>query len=1117
MGWRALFHRSAAAAALSIGAVATTAFAQAETLLLRQPSLGERHIAFIYAGDVWVADRSGANPRRLTTHPADERQPHLSPDGAWIAFTSNAEQNADVYVVPVAGGQPKRLTYHPGADIAQGWTADGRVLFSSARAVNHGRSAQAYAIAPDATFPEKLMEARFFSGDFDDSGARLAFLPFGPAYNALYGGTSGWRQHRGGTTPSITILDVKAQSAVQIPGERLNDLNPMWVGGQVYFLSDRDGISLALHRFDPASGQVDKVASAAPWDMRWASAHGQTIAFEAGGRLHLFDVAAGTTQALAISLAADAAQIAPRWEDLARNFEDFSLSPTGQRALISARGEAFTVPTGKDGSTRNVTASGSLREYTPLWSPDGAQIALIVDDGKGQRLRLIDQKGLAPPRDIALPSAGAFHRLGTWTSDGKHIVFEDNNLNLYLAEIASGAIKTIDSHARFAAFNPASSPDGAWIAYVREQSNGFGAIQLYEIATGRKIQVGDGLADQDAPVFSRDGAYLYFAASVNHGPAQFGLNMQSRERPQRYGLYAAVLSKDGASPFLRKAADEEVKSAETPAVAAEPARGRNRAANGAAANAAPEAKADKPKATKVDSDGLSARIVAFPLAERAYGALMVGEDNALYYIDGRQPGASYDPPGSTPGAENRLMRYDFAKREASPALTGVLAASISRDGKKILLQPGPNRLAIADIGATLKPEPLNLGDLRAKIYPREEWAFIFDETWRMEREYFYAENLHGLDWTAIGARYRPLLGHVTRREDLNALLAEMIGEMQVGHNRIGGGDVHQETPAPVGLLGADYSVAQGHYRFEKIYAGEQWTPFLRAPLGQPGLNVKAGDFLIAINGRDLTSADNIHAAMQGTVDKQTILLVNDRPSRDGAREITVEPIANEQQLRLWSWVETNRREVLARSNGRVGYVYLPNTAEAGFDLFNRMYYAQAHLDGIIFDERANGGGQAADYVVDVLSAGYLGGWRYRAGIPNNTPTAGHYGPKVMLIDQDAGSGGDFLPYAFRRREIGPLIGKRTWGGLIGISANPALVDGGNLTVPYFRFYSPEGEWRIENEGTPPDIDVALDPVATNQGRDTQLERGLAEVLRALEGKGPQARLTAPPLPTEPGK
>jgi tricorn protease len=493
------------------------------------------------------------------------------------------------------------------------------------------------------------------------------------------------------------------------------------------------------------------------------------------------------------------------------------------------------------------------------------------------------------------------------------------------------------------------------------------------------------------------------------------------------------------------------------------------------------------------------------------------KDGALYYMDYAQPGAENTPPGESAEAANRLMRFDFEEREASTVQAGINGFILAADGETALFNMAGGGWRHGALGESLDLEGVSTSDMRLRVEPQLEWTHIFNEAWRMERAYFYDANLQGLDWEGVRARYAPLLEHVGRREDLNVLMQEMIGEMQAGHNNVGGGDVHRDTPVSTGMLGADFEIASNRYRIAKIYSGENWNPFLRGPLAAPGLGVSEGDFILAINGADLTASDNIFSRLQGLSGEQVTLTISSDARGREPRDVVIETISNEGGLRLWDWVEGNRRYVEEQTEGRVGYVYLPNTAGAGYDLFNRMYYAQANRDGIIFDERSNGGGQAADYITDVLSPFHLSGWRDRDGMAYNTPAGAHYGPKVMLIDQDAGSGGDYLPYSFRRRGVGPLIGTRTWGGLIGISANPQLIDGGFLTVPFFRFYTPEGEWTIENEGVAPDIEVQLDPVLYNDGQDSQLDRAIAETERLIEeADTPSVPLTLPEPPTEPG-
>jgi tricorn protease len=1072
------------------------ALAQDETLLLRDPAISAQKIAFVYAGDLWTAGRDGSNPRRLTSSLVDETNPIFSPDGSMIAYTANYENNNDVYVISAAGGQPKRLTWRSGNDVALDWTPDGRaVAFSSQRETNHGRSAQLYHVSVSGGLPEKQMAARIFRGQYNASGSRFAYIPFGPAYNGLYGGTSGWRGYRGGASPSVIIMDMAANTATEISGERVNDIEPMWVGDDLYFISDREDKVLNIFRYDPANGAAVKVSSEAAWDIRAADAQDGVIIYEAGGRLKTLDVSSGAVSELRISIRPDLPQLRPQWKDASKTVEAFDLSPTGKRVAITARGDVYTVPV-EDGSTRNLTATDGAREYTALWSPDGKRLAYVDASAGDQVLVIVDQQGGGAKR---FPLGSDFYSLLDWGGQGQRIAYTNNKLQLFTIDAASGARTLISTSAHRDDIEADFSPDGRWLAYTEEQANFNRALKLYDFDAGRSHNVGDAFADASSPAFSPDGEHLYFAASTNSGPAQVFLDMSTQERPYRAGIYAAVLASDGASPVKPETGDEG--GPEEPKEEDDDKKKDEK---------------EKTKATRIDVAGLSNRIVALPVAERNYSHLAVAKDGALYYIRNVQPGAVNTPPGEEEADENQLVRFKFDDREEETVMPGVTAMAISAKGEHIIVQKPDGTLLTAEIGEKLEAEPLKLGDVKAMVDPRDEWAQIFDEAWRMQKAYFYDPNLHGLDWQAVYDRYKPLVDHVGRREDLSALIVEMIGEMQVGHNRSGGGDIHREAEANAGLLGADLAPANGRTRIVKIYDGENWNPFVNAPLAAPGLNVNEGDYILAVNGRSLGASGNIFEFLQGTAGKQTTLRISSDPGGRNARDVVVEPVSNETQMRLWAWVEDNRRAVDKATNGRVGYVYLPNTAGAGFTFFNRMFFPQIDKDAMIIDERSNGGGQAANYITDVLSRTYLSGWKDFAGQDFQTPGGAMYGPKVMLIDQDAGSGGDFLPYSFRTMNIGPLIGTRTWGGLIGISANPQLMDGGFLTVPYFRFYDVNHRWTVENEGVAPDIVSKLDPVAANAGRDAQLERAIAETQRLMETNPSPVPRTAPPYPTRLG-
>jgi tricorn protease len=1105
------------------------AHAAEPTLMLRQPAVSRDHLAFVYAGDLWLADRSGANARRLTTHAASEFSPRFSPDGRSIAFSASYDGNTDVYVIGLDGGQPKRLTWHPTPDIVSGWSPDGkRVLFASPREVLNNRSNQLYEVSVDGGYERQVMKAVAWEGAWSADGKQLAYRP----YNAAYAGVSGWRQSRGGSTPPVWVMDMASQKWEQIPHVNATDSAPVWAGGEVVFISDRADGAANLFAFNPATKALRQLTHETQWDVRSVDATGTTLVYETGGRIKQIELAGADVsqpKLLDIQLASIAPQARPQWKDAGKAITSAQLSATGKRVVVSARGEVFTVPV-KDGTVRNLTETPGVREKDALWSADGKRVAYISDaPGMRHELVLQPQTGLGVTERIALPRDGYF-TLADWSPDGNHLVLLDNHLNLYRLGLAAGPQRAqlvkIATDVRRSAVEASFSPDSRWLAYTSSGDNYFGRIVLHEIATGRNHVVTDGLAHAGNPAFSAKGDYLYFTASINSGPSQVGLDLSTQERPRRAGLYALVLAADGKSPLAPKAGDEDgkkdekkddgdKKSDDKKSDAKADAKKDDKKADDKKAD--DKARPEPVKPIKVDLDGLAERIVALPVAERNYGNLAVASDGALFYLQRQQPGASVEPPNAERRATAELWRFDFDERKPKLLRTGVADFSLSEDRKKMLLTVAGGKLEVGDANDKGESKPLDLSGLRSRVDPRAEWKQIFDEAWWMEKEFFYDPALHGLDWQGVYNRYLPQLAHVQRREDLNDLLVQMIGELQVGHNRTGGGDVFQEPAVAVGLLGADFTVEQGRYRIARLYPGDRLSPSLRSPLTVPGLAVKEGDFILAINGHELDGKTNpivnLYALLENTVGKQVVVAIAQDASGKGRREITIEPIANDSLLRRWAWIEGNRKKVLEKSGGKVAYVYMPDTAGQGFEHFNRMFFGQIDKQALIVDDRKNGGGQAANYVTELLSRPYLASWKDRDGLVFDTPGGAIYGPKAMLIDQDAGSGGDFMPYAFKRVGLGPLIGKRTWGGLIGISVNPPLIDGAFLTVPFFRFYTPEGEWRIENEGVSPDIDVELDPAAVNRGEDTQLDAAIADVLKRLEAWKPIQRKAAPAAAT----
>jgi tricorn protease len=1066
-----------------------TSHSSEQTLLLRQPAMSKDHITFVYGGDIWLANRKGNNVRRLSSHPAIESHPKFSPDGQWIAFSANYDNNVDVYVIPVQGGQPKRLTWHPEDDIVNGWTPEGQhIVFTSAREILNSRSQQIYHISRKGGFPNKLMEGVVAQGTWSEDGKRFAYNPYVPAYQR----SSGWRQHRGGSTPPIWIIDPGTQQVEKIPHVRANDTNPMWIGNDVYFISDRNSGAANLFRYNTGNQQLSQLTHETVWDIRHADAYGKKIIYEVGGRLKELDVKQLNEKEIVVSIKADSPQLRAQWKDAEKTIQNIALSPTGKRALISARGEVFTVPI-KEGSTRNLTNSAGVREKDATWSPKGDKIAYISDSEGKQRLTIINQSGMGESKSYPLGESAYFYLLSL-TADAEHAIVEDNHLNLYAINLNSGKRVLVATDSRRDDPQPALSPDGKWLAYRHLGENYFGDIILYHFESGKHTKLTNGMVHTASPSFSKDGKYLYFMASTNAGPGRLEFNMSSQERPIRQGIYAVILEKAGKSPVF-------LESDEEPAY-----KQGNDKKNG---------DEDKPETpvVAIDINGIKQRIVALPIPERNYGRLSSADDGSLYYMEYMQPGVSQDLPGTDTEASSTLHRFDFETKESNVVKEKMSDYVLSFDGKHLLIKAEKEQLLQGEIKEKLDLKPVALDGLKTFIDPRKEWAHIFDETWRMERDFFYDEKMHGLDWKKIKQRYQALLPYVSTREDLNLLLVEMIAELQVGHNRISGGDTHREKTIQVGLLGADLRVENGYYRIKTIYSGDQWSPFLEAPLAEPDLDVSEGDYILAVNGVPIGPRENIYSRFEDTAGKQITLTINSRAQEKDARDIVVKPVKNDNLLRRWYWVEKNRQYVDKKTQGRVGYIYLPDTGDGGFKYFNRMFFAQADKEALIIDERRNDGGQAANYITNLLSQHYLAGWKDRDGLTMHTPTGAVYGPKVMLIDQDAGSGGDFLPYSFRSMKLGPLIGTTTWGGLIGISANPELIDGGDLVVPHFRFFTPEGQWAIENEGVSPDIEVQLETVDVNKGIDTQLERAIVEIQAQLKTYTPVIQKTAPVPPT----
>ena len=804
----------------------------------------------------------------------------------------------------------------------------------------------------------------------------------------------------------------------------------------------------------------------------------------------------------------------PHYERASLSIRNADISPTGVRAVFEARGDIFTVPA-KKGDIRNLTQTPAACERDPAWSPDGKWIAYLSDAGGEYQLMIREQSGFEEPKAIS-PGDPSFYYSPKWSPDSQKILYVDKRLHLFYLTLEKKepiliATDTYDHIQR--SFDPVWSPDGKWIAYLKRLDSGMRAVCLYELASGKSHQVTDGLSDAESPCFSRDGQYLFFAASTSVGLNVGWQDMSSYERPIRKNLYVVVLNKQKPSPFAPESDEETIKTEEKPGESRKPApkaeakkkTGEAKTGEGKSAQGQ-----KKPVEVRIDLDNVSQRILALPLPARNYGELQTAADGKLFYLvlsERTHQEAGVNPEGHT------LYRFDMKERKDKPFMEKVRSYWVSHDGKSLLYQGPLSSFGIVPTAGEPKPGDgrLDLARMEIRVVPQAEWTQMFDEAWRIERDFFYAANMHGADWPAIREKYRPFLTHVGHRSDLNFLFGEMFGELVVGHAYVSGGDMPESDRVAVGLLAADYEIVDGFYRFKRIYSGENWNPDLRAPLTEPGVAVSQGDYLLAVNGRPLKAPTNIYSLFEKTADRQAVLKINSKPTLQGARTVTVVPIADESALRNRDWIEDNRRKVEEMSKGRVAYVYMPNTAEAGYTYFNRYYFAQLSHEAVVIDERFNGGGSLADYIIDMLSRPVLCFWATRDGKPFSTPGASLYGPKVMIINEYAGSGGDAMPLFFRRRGLGPLVGKRTWGGLVGIYNYPALMDGGRVTAPRMAIFSPDGKWEVENEGIPPDVEVEMTPKLVIAGRDPQLEKAVEVALDELK-KNPVKRPPRPPYP-----
>jgi len=1095
---------------LSLMATELLAINTADTAMLNRPAIGKNQIAFVYAGNLWVADLNGKNPRQLTVEAEVASPPVFSPDGRWLAFSAQRNGNVDVYLIPAEGGLSKRLTWHPGADIVQDFTPDGKSLLftSTSKASNRGGS-NLFIMSIDGGFPEEIPIPYVYRAKMSPDGRYIAYNHFPDAFRQ-------WKNYRGGRNSIIAIYDQKTGSIEKIPQPkgRSNDIDPIWSEDRLYFLSDRNG-EFNLFSYDRQTREIKQLTSYIDFPIIDAAGNRDQIIYEQAGYLHLFDLKASQSHRLTLGLSTDLIELRERFARGARWIRNADLSPSGARAVFEFRGEIVTFPAEK-GDYRNLTRTPGVNERNPVWSPDGQTIAYFSDESGEYELYLRPQEGRGPVKKFKIPGAGFYGSL-VWSPDSQKLVLADNSLSLFYVDLKSGAVKKIASEylyspGRLSEVFSSWSPDSKWIAYTLNTQTYIQKVFVYSVEKDKSLAITDGLSEVAEPGFDASGNYLYFLASTDAGPVKQWFDMSNADLRASFALYLAVLKKNLPNP-LAKESDEE-KTGEKKEVSVQPeARATGKTEKSSGSSAGQEKPVSSTSQTVIDFEGLEYRIVALPIPPGNYSSLQTGEAGQIYFLEFPTMAIGAMAAGSRDRAQSaRLHKFDLKTRKDEVIMEGLNNYLISADKKKILYV-AQNTWGITNLSGKIQvgQGKINVDTIEVKINPAEEWRQIFNEAWRINRDFFYDPNMHGCDWPAMKKKYEKFLPELACRDDLNRLIQWMCSELCVGHHRGGGGDTpYERQRIQVGLLGADYEIANGRYRFQKVYGGLNWNPGLRSPLTEPGVNVRAGEYLLAVDGQELFPPDNLFRFFENKADKIVEITVGPRPDGQGARTVQVVPVADDYSLRNRDWVEGNLKKVEEATAGRVAYVYVPDTSIQGYMYFRRYFFPQAYKEAIIVDERFNGGGSVADYYIDWLTKPFIAMWAMRYGADLKTPSASIQGPKVMLINEMAGSGGDLLPWMFRKFGLGPLIGKRTWGGLVGVLGFPTLMDGGSITAPNLAIWTEDG-WIVENEGVPPDMEVEITPADYKAGRDAQLEKAIQMITDLLQ-KNPPQKLQRPPYP-----
>ncbi len=1070
------------------GAMRSQARVQAppnKLLLLRFPTMSQTKIAFEYGGEIWIVNRKGGTAHRLVTGTDVLTKPIFSPDGSMIAYTGTYEHNMDVYVVSADGGEPTRLTYNPSYDIAVGWTPDGKdVLFRSHR-YSYSDPDQLYTVPVTGGFPKELPLSMAETGSYSSNGKMIAYVP-------SFQWEPYWKGYRGGQTTPIWIAKLSNSSVVKIPRQGANYNDPMWVGNKVYYLSDQDG-PITLFSYNVDTKKISKLINNEGFDITSASAGPGGIIYSQFGQLHIYDFATKRSHAVHVKVAGDLPQLRPHFMKVANAISNYDVSPNGIRAVFEAHGDLLTVPT-KHGSIENLTHSPGVEDRDPAWSPNGKWIAYFSDRDGEYDLYIRSQDGVGKARKITLGQKGAFYYQLSWSPDSKKLAFSDQKLNLWYVDLSMKNPRPIkidtDNYSELHEFDQSWSPDSKWIAYTKVLPNYLHGIFVYSTKSHKIHQITYGASDCLYPSFDASGKYLYFTSSTNTGLAEGWLDMTQLERPVVRHVYAVLLTSKVGSPLAPKGGFEK-----------EDTSGHRKTA----ADTSASAKGNSPKNVRIDFKDIASRIVALPIPPANYQWLEAGEAGTIFMLRA----ALVNVPGSGQGTAS-LVKFDMKSKKVKTLIDGISQFALSSNGSHMLYKEGGSwYISATSAPGVDSPEKLRTGDMKVFVNPREQWDEMYHDAWRIERAFFYNPNYDGLNINAAEKEFAAFLPGVASRDGLTFLFEEMLSYMSVGHMFIRGGTEPKMSEVKVGLLGANYSVEHGRYRITRIFGPGKWNPGLYAPLDRPGLKVKVGDYILAVNGVPINGSMNIYEAFQDLASKTVTLTVGPNPEMKDSRQITVKTIPSEFALRHQAWIDHNMKIVDSLSDGKIGYVYLPNTAGEGFNDFNRYFFSQVDKKGVVIDERFNHGGYISDYIIDYLMRKPMSMNVTRYGKMAICPPMAIFGPKVMIINQFAGSGGDALPWYFKMDKIGPLVGERTWGGLVGIGGYPSLMDGGSVTAPRIAVEGLNGTFPVENHGIKPDVKVWQNPELVREGHDPQLEAAVKIAMKELK-EHPLPKYEIPP-------